>query len=365
MFKVDLELPTQIKKGGQRTPKSQRPPEISSDEIQGLMKELKGAPSAGNVSSGKKHPRETQPSSQPPEIPSKDKKKRKKNVPVENPKPKTTHNQQAGSPGETSVKQTAVAQQPAKKLTPLQQKMQQKLHGARFRWINEQLYTTQSPQALELFKKQPEVFAEYHQGFRHQVEIWPENPIDTMVTEFKQRLLKPLNVPGGLPAEKSGEIVVADMGCGEAELALQLSRVKGSSKSKKAKFTTHSFDLAKGNDRITVADIANVPLPPMSCHLVVYCLALMGTNTIDFLKEGLRILKPRGEMWIAEIKSRFDDEDYSNFIAVLQSLGLKHKSTDDSNKMFVRFEFTNMGKPKTQSELPEKPLLKPCLYKRR
>lgn len=357
MFKVDLELPKQIKQGGQRQPKSQRPSDPSADDLQSLFKELGGVPKTSNTGKQREKPN-------PWEDTSRDKKRRKKSI--EKKEFKHRNSQEQNSRVQiTSSEPTKTTSLPQKKLTPLQQKMQQKLHGARFRWINEQLYTTPSFEALELFKKQPEVFSEYHQGFRHQVETWPENPIDSMASEFKQRLSKPLNAPGGLPSEKSGEIVVADMGCGEAELALQLSRLKGSSKTKKAKFLTHSFDLAKANDRITVADIANVPLPAKSCHIVVFCLALMGTNTIDFLKEGLRILKPRGEIWIAEIKSRFEDEGYGDFIAVLQSLGLKHKNTDDSNKMFVRFEFTNMGTPKAPTELPEKPLLKPCLYKRR
>lgn len=265
---------------------------------------------------------------------------------------------------------------PAKKpkLTPMQLKMQQKLSGARFRKINEQLYTTPSSEAVKLFKQSPELFTAYHDGFRSQVESWPENPVNTLIENFKARLQKPLNAPGGLRAEKNGEIVVADMGCGEAELALQLSKLKGSSKSRKAKFKVHSFDLHKYNDRITVADISNVPLPDDSCDVVVFCLALMGTNLEDFIKEGIRILKPHGELWIAEIKSRFDQvnnkTDVDRFVNKLKSMGLHHKQTDDSNKMFVRFEFVNLPSNKklkfvTQDDEENTPLLKPCIYKKR
>lgn len=44
------------------------------------------------------------------------------------------------------------------KLTPLQQKMREKLTGSQFRHINEKLYTTDSSEALTLFTEQPSLF---------------------------------------------------------------------------------------------------------------------------------------------------------------------------------------------------------------
>jgi len=43
-------------------------------------------------------------------------------------------------------------------LSSLQQKMKDKLSGARFRWINEQLYTTESTKAFESFQDDPSLF---------------------------------------------------------------------------------------------------------------------------------------------------------------------------------------------------------------
>lgn len=276
------------------------------------------------------------------------------------------------------------------KLTPLQQKMMEKLAGSRFRWINEQLYTTTSEEAVRIMKAQPEMFDEYHQGFRSQVQSWPQNPVNTFADQIKERLEKPIGAPGGMPGDKDGRIVVADMGCGEAKLALQIKAIekkfnlpkkgKAARFFKKPKFEVHSFDLKKANERITVADIKNVPLPDESVHVVVFCLALMGTNFLDFVREGLRILKPNGEIWIAEIKSRFVDNDTADFVKVLKSLGLFHKNTDDTNKMFIRMEFFKPNKQYIENrdekernkkrfidepeEVP-KVLLKPCIYKRR
>jgi ribosomal RNA-processing protein 8 len=272
---------------------------------------------------------------------------------------------------------------PETKLTPLQLKMKEKLSGSRFRWINEQLYTISSGEALKLIENSPELFDEYHNGFRAQVQSWPENPVDTFIKQFRTRLEKPINAPGGLTGEPDGKVVIADMGCGEAQLALEVSNLKGSKKSKKVKFVVHSFDLKKSNDRITVADIKNVPLPDSSVHVVVFCLALMGTNFLDFIREANRILKPRGELWIAEIKSRFVDNNVQQFVDILKKNGFFHKTTDESNKMFVRFEFfkppkdiLEQRKTKDAKKLkfidedePKEPegkwLLKPCIYKKR
>ncbi|CAN3480021.1 25S rRNA (adenine(645)-N(1))-methyltransferase [Diutina catenulata] len=279
------------------------------------------------------------------------------------------------------------------KLTPLQQKMMEKLSGSRFRWINEQLYTITSNDALSLIEKQPELFDEYHSGFRSQVKSWPENPVNVFVDQIKARAFKPVNAPGGLPGLENKQVVVADMGCGEAQLAQDVDKFVSRQKGKRrTNIKVHSFDLKKQNKFITVADIKNVPMADESCTIVVFSLALMGTNFLDFIEEAYRILAPRGELWIAEIKSRFADDKGDEFVNALKLLGFFHKNTDDSNKMFTRFEFFKPAQDiidqrkeklqrqkkfieqETQKEELEKKrekrpegewLLKPCIYKRR
>lgn len=296
---------------------------------------------------------------------------------------------------EDQPKQAPQLDMPAAKLTPLQQKMMAKLTGSRFRWINEQLYTITSNEALKLVKKQPALFDEYHDGFRSQVQSWPENPVDVFVNQIKERSKRPVNAPGGLPGLKDKKVVIADMGCGEAQFALDVQTfLKQKSKGKKLDIDVHSFDLKKANNRITVADIRNVPLEDNSCTVAIFCLALMGTNFLDFIKEAYRILAPNGELWIAEIKSRFGDKDGKGdeFVNGLKLMGFFHKKTDDDNKMFTRFEFFKPAQNiiaernaklerrqrfieqedekekfmNKRSKVPEgKWLLKPCIYKRR
>jgi ribosomal RNA-processing protein 8 len=270
----------------------------------------------------------------------------------------------------------------ATKLTPLQQKMRAKLTSARFRHINETLYTTPSESSLQLFKEQPEMYHEYHAGFRQQVEVWPENPVDTFISalrarsqiKFQKGYSKTLNSTAVLPLPRdreTGICTVADLGCGDAKIAGTFNHGKG----QKEKIKVLSYDLQASTPDVTVADIANLPLEKESVDVVIFCLALMGTNFLQFVEEAHRILKWRGELWVAEIKSRFQrkvdgnsnavgrkkdpEEDgeepdvdgegaekravqvaYRNFVEALKKRGFVLKGgVDDRNKMFVRMEF--------------------------
>lgn len=286
------------------------------------------------------------------------------------------------------------------KLTPLQRKMLSKLSGSRFRWINEQLYTTDSKSALEMIKKQPELYEEYHKGFASQVESWPENPVDVFTRELVYRgVSKMISAPGGLPGlQNNGErkVVVSDMGCGEANLAKEVDNFMAeykkdgknalktfkkkfghakdvNLKNKKLNIEVHSFDLKRINDKITVADIKNVPLSDESTSVVIFCLSLMGTNFLDFIKEADRILIKGGELWITEIKSRLSDPKCVDFIKAIENLGFKLRNFDDANKMFTKFEFykplkgNKAGNVDTirNGKAEGEWLLKPCIYKRR
>ncbi|KAL2189547.1 hypothetical protein L209DRAFT_749380 [Thermothelomyces heterothallicus CBS 203.75] len=198
------------------------------------------------------------------------------------------------------------------KLTPLQASMREKLISARFRHLNETLYTRPSTEAFRLFEESPEMFTEYHEGFRRQVEVWPENPVDGYIADIKARAKvrfppRDRSAPvtaSQLPLPKppgSKTCTIADLGCGDAKLATTLRPL-----AEKLHLEIRSFDLQTGGSPlVTRADIANLPLPDGSVDVAIFCLALMGTNWLAFIEEAYRILRWRGELWVAEIKSRF------------------------------------------------------------
>lgn len=229
----------------------------------------------------------------------------------------------------------------------LMKKFKARLWGSRFRLLNEELYTTSSTEAFEKFSKQPKLFEEYHQGFRHQVKQWPVNPVHLVVNSVKK-----MANAGKKP------LVVADFGCGDAELAKTLHQVK---QNRKCPFKVHSFDLVAACDLVTACDMSKVPLQPGSVHVAVFCLSLMGTNMADFVCEAHRVLQIGGCLKIVEVKSRFDS-DLDDFLKTLSQLGFDLLHKDEKNKMFLQLEL------RKTSRKPQKDVsftAKPCIYKRR
>ncbi|PGH27961.1 hypothetical protein AJ80_00215 [Polytolypa hystricis UAMH7299] len=299
-------------------------------------------------------------------------------------------------------------------LTPLQQSMRQKLVSARFRHLNQTLYTTPSNEALELFTNSPELFAEYHAGFSQQVkDSWPSNPVDTYISSIKSRAkLRPnTNQKSGnrqssallpIPRRPNGICTIADLGCGDGQLAHALTPSL-----KQLKLRIHSFDLHSPDPLITKADMSALPLADGTVDVTIFCLSLMGTNWVSFVEEAWRVLRGdgKGECWVSEVKSRFgkvsrnkaanakdgpqkpsagkkdkfnknkkqrkddegeddglgeeifaedqrarpdaDETDISAFIEVFRTRGfvLKQESVEKSNKMFVKMEFVKHGRP--------------------
>ncbi|XP_003781089.1 ribosomal RNA-processing protein 8 [Otolemur garnettii] len=219
----------------------------------------------------------------------------------------------------------------------LRTRMAQRLDGARFRYLNEQLYSGPSSAAQRLFQDDPEAFLLYHRGFQSQVKKWPVQPVDRIAKDLRQR-----------PAT----LVVADFGCGDCRLASSIRN------------PVHCFDLASLDPRVTVCDMAQVPLEDESVDVAVFCLSLMGTNIRDFLEEANRVLKPGGLLKVAEVSSRF--EDVRIFLGAVSKLGFKVISKDLTNSHFFLFDFQKTGTPRIGPKAQLSGLkLQPCLYKRR
>lgn len=219
----------------------------------------------------------------------------------------------------------------------LRARMSQRLDGARFRYLNEQLYSGPSSAAQRLFQEDPEAFLLYHRGFQSQVKKWPLQPVDRIARDLRQR---------------PSSLVVADFGCGDCRLASSIRN------------PVHCFDLASLDPRVTVCDMAQVPLEDECVDVAVFCLSLMGTNIRDFLEEANRVLKPGGLLKVAEVSSRF--KDVRNFLRAVTKLGFKVISKDLTNSHFFLFDFEKTGPSQVGLKAQLAGLkLQPCLYKRR
>lgn len=192
----------------------------------------------------------------------------------------------------------------------------QRLQGSRFRSLNQSLYTSTGEQALAAFTKDPSLFHAYHEGYRVQVTHWPSNPL----THIKAwvRLLPPA-------------WIIADLGCGDADLAKSFPERN-----------IRSFDLVAARPEVTACNIAHLPLVAESVHAAVFCLSLMGRDWPSFLQEAHRVLKPGGLLKIAEVTSRMQDE--SAFIRGVEGLGFSLTRTPENIKsFFILLEFRREG----------------------
>ena len=264
------------------------------------------------------------------QAPTSKRKKHSEGVEVREPKKKGAHDQQrVGRSGAKSQPATMLL----KKKSKFQAKLKGRMEGARFRWINEQLYTTTGKQAKRLFEEDPELFRIYHNGFSTQVSKWPVNPLERVISWIKT-----------LPSE----MVVADFGCGGAKLAQSVPH------------QVFSFDLVACNSQVIACDMANVPLEDKSVDVCVFCLSLMGTNVSDFIKEARRVLVKSGKLKICEIVSRMPCVD--EFVSGVESFGFKLVSKEVFSTMFIDFDFkASCRKASKETSI----MLRPCNYKRR
>ncbi|KAL1505823.1 hypothetical protein ABEB36_005295 [Hypothenemus hampei] len=236
---------------------------------------------------------------------------------------------------EETQPQTQIESSKKEKDLPLRERMMKKLKAARFRYLNEQIYSTTGKDAQKLFTKDPEAYKAYHEGYKLQVTKWPLNPLDIIIKSIK-KIKKP--------------IVIVDFGCGDANLA------------KTVQHTVHSFDLIAANDRVTACDMAHVPLKDASVDVAVFCLSLMGTNLKDYILEANRVLKVGGILKIAEVESRFDD--VNDFVKKCETYGFSKSWMDLSHNLFYFIDFKKTGNVAVKKKMLEI-TLQPCIYKKR
>jgi len=243
-------------------------------------------------------------------------------------------NEQPKEQSATSTTPAKLQVTPPKMMSTLQKSFLERLTSSRFRELNEDLYTHSSQHSFKHFTENPDLFEQYHIGFRKQVKEWPVNPVDVIYKKIlnwwrrqQSQDDKGVKKNGKKGMKNKNKLVVADFGCGDAKLAERLLAIKitndngkgcigePSSKNKKnsgkatfwCPFEVHSFDLVSGGNKlVTPADMCNVPLPNESVDVGIYSLALMGTNVADFVREGWRVLKFGGYLRVAEVRSRFE-----------------------------------------------------------
>lgn len=255
-------------------------------------------------------------------------------------------------PEKTIVKKSGI--KPAKNaLNDESSKLKAKLSGARFRFLNQKFYESDSKSALQYFQENRDDFFRYHEGFQEQTKKWPTNPVDVFIEE----------ICGLVEGGKEKRLTVADIGCGEGKLGLEV--MKRAEEIGRRGVTVHSFDLVSCGPHVIVASMTRIPLPDSSVDIAIFSLSLMNTDFCQALLEANRILRPRGTLLIAEVESRFEGGrgGVEQFVGELKGLGFEVEGkVDFSYKVFVMMRF---GKVRGVKSAPAGMSLKVCKYKKR
>lgn len=294
------------------------------------------------------------------------------------------------------------------------------LSASTFRLLNEELYNSSTAYGAQLLREEG-TFRDYHTGYRQQLAQWPVNPNRIIVESLQQHkrghfssslaclsgsgMKEGGGVGGGDNGGSKGRSdgkgahkrhnhdddnedeedkggngkgsqgvapqenrpskrgipknwVIADMGCGEAQIAEALLPHG---------YTVHSFDLYALNDRVTVADTSKVPLEDSSVDVCVFSLSLMATDYEKSVLEALRILKPKGLLKIIEVRSRIPSPQ--RFGECIASMGCVLEGQEVVGDYFVAFDFTKQDRgtsaPPTSFSHPPGRVLLPSMYKKR
>lgn len=135
----------------------------------------------------------------------------------------------------------------------------------------------------------PEEWYRYHKSRNESKKTWRTNPIDFIYDQIK-----------GDIRGKDLSYCLADLGCGEAELAKKLGK----------RITVYSFDHIAIDDSVISCDMKFLPLQDSSIDQAVFCLSIShGKNQEkQYLAETKRVLKSKGRLRIVEPSGSFHIE---------------------------------------------------------
>jgi ribosomal RNA-processing protein 8 len=111
--------------------------------------------------------------------------------------------------------------------------------------------------------------------------------------------------------------LVVDMGCGKARISKHFKE--------STKFEFHNYDHVSYNEDITRCDISCLPEEGDEVNICILCLALMGSNCHDYIKEAYRVLEKNGILIIVEGAKQWqgDEGEPSKLIEIVEKYGFE------------------------------------------
>ena len=153
-----------------------------------------------------------------------------------------------------------------------------------FSTMNARINSSRSQTTHLRFQQNPEEWFLYHTLYREARSTWPQIPFKVFAEWLKRR----------------PDWVVADFGCGEAELARLIPN------------KVYSFDHVAVNESVIVCDMVATGLADQTLDVAVFSLSLMGLNYQDYLREAYRVLRHGGWLKVVEPATRWKDGNRPN-----------------------------------------------------
>jgi superfamily II DNA or RNA helicase len=163
--------------------------------------------------------------------------------------------------------------------------------------LHKEFKTLRSDNLHDKFKKNPEIWHNYHAISEANEESFPTEEIP------RNRIIQKL---GSLKFKKTKQVV--DMGCGNAQIAEHFIGDK--------RFEFTNFDHISSKDSVVSCDISNTGLEENSIEICILSLAMWGSNCASYLEEAFRILETCGRLYIIEPTKRWTDKDEKGIMII-------------------------------------------------
>ena len=147
-----------------------------------------------------------------------------------------------------------------------------------FSKMNKSWSTSRSDNTYKRLKNNEKEWYYYHDMYKKRRGVWDEIPYLEIAKKIKER----------------PEWIVADMGCGENLLSKEVTN------------KVHAFDYVAIDKDVTACDMSSIPLQDNEIDAIVFCLSLMGSNYLDYIREAFRVTKPYGSLFICEPKKKVE-----------------------------------------------------------
>lgn len=152
-------------------------------------------------------------------------------------------------------------------------------YGGDFSAMNARWNSSNGSTTFKRLQQDPAEWELYHTLDQENRQTWRVDPLQLAIAEMR-----------GMEGT-----VIGDFGCGTAKLAAALGETA----------QVVSFDFVALNDDVVACNIAEgVPMPPNSLDVAVFSLSLMGRDWPEMLKAARRVMRPTGQLYIWNPKSK-------------------------------------------------------------